>query len=60
MKQKKEITYRYRTPTMSNWATVTCSNMTEARYIIRMQLNSFASEDFRLPRGTIIERAPDV
>lgn len=59
MKEKKQkaITYRYRTPSMRDWSTVTCLNMTEAKYIIRMQLSNFAPEDFKIPRGTIIERA---
>lgn len=49
-------TYRYRTPGMSDWATVTCFSLTEAKAIIRMELNSYSSDPFKLPRGTIIER----
>lgn len=55
--KSKSITFRWRTPDMKIFGTVHAINIRKARQMVNGYVNDGAS-NCRLPRGTIVERAP--
>lgn len=55
--KSKSIKFRWKTPDMRDYRTLSAFNLREARQMVNMLVNNYAS-GCRLPRGTIVERAP--